>query len=264
MVTLSLNIPSVVSRKQPKLEPLTSRAQWWDILHALWFVRETGTKRILLAGPPGTGKSTTAQNLLNTNFRVTMTEGTAVEDLLGCFQLRKQNEKDKSAVTEWVDGPVPRAMKNGCGVLIDEIDKMPPEIQSLAYAVMDDKPQVMLPTGEMVDATNGYGVVATTNANISVLPEALIDRFDAVLVAVTPHEDAIAHLPPPEKAAVQNYYKSLSRDRWLWTGKTTVRRMRSFHTLKISKVFPEKLAADCVFGKSGAEIISVLATAAKG
>lgn len=235
------------------------RAPWHEILRTLW---AAGARRILVAGPPGTGKTTTSLGILETNYRVTMTEGTGVEDLLGCFQLRKVDD-DKTASTIWVNGPVPCAMLAGNGILIDEIDKMPPEIQSLMYAVMDDRPEIMLPTGDMVSGISGYGVIATTNANIAVLPDAIIDRFDAALVAVVPHPDSIAHLPAAEKGAVVNYFKSVSPDAWLWTGKPTVRRMRSYYALKQSGMLTDELAAMCVFGKSGTEILSALTTAGR-
>lgn len=263
MIALDLALESSKKTRKRKQQPgvLQKNTPWWDVMEALW---EVGTRRILLAGPPGTGKSKTASLLLETDYRVTMTEGTAVEDMLGCFQLRKKNENDKTAVTEWADGPVPRAMKESKGILVDEIDKMPPEIQSLMYAVMDDQPEIMLPTGEKVlPSDGGYGVIATTNANVAVLPEALIDRFDAVLCAVTPHEDAISHLPVAEKACVVNYYKGMQKERWLWAGKTTVRRMRSFYALRKSGQFADALAGEVVFGRSAQEIISALATAAR-
>ena len=235
-------------------------APWHDVLAALW---AANARRILVAGPPGTGKTTTSINLIDSRYRLTMTEGTGVEDMLGCFQLRKEKDDDKTAITIWADGPVPRAMSEGKGLLVDEVDKMGPEIQSLMYAVMDDKPEVMLPTGDMVKAVSGYGVICTTNANIAVLPEAIIDRFDAALVAVIPHPAALDGMPDAEKGACINYFRSVSPETWLWSGKPTVRRMRSFCNLKSAGTMTDELAALCVFGRAGKEILSALTTAGR-
>lgn len=235
-------------------------AAWFDVLEALL---AADARRILIAGPPGTGKTTTSVNLLKSKYRLTMTEGTGVEDMLGCFQLRKENPEDKTAVTIWADGPVPRAMSEGKGLLIDEVDKMGPEIQSLAYAVLDDHPEIMLPTGDVVTAVPGYRVLCTTNANIAVLPEAIIDRFDAALVAVQPHPAALEDMPPAERGACVNYFRSVSPESWLWSGKPTVRRMRSFVNLKKAGTMTDELAALCVFGRAGAEILSALTTAGR-
>lgn len=246
--------------KAKKAKTLGTRAAWHQVLGALW---AAGSRRILIAGPPGTGKTTTALQTLGTQYRVTMTEGTGVEDLLGCFQLRKVKDEDSTPQTVWVDGVAVRAMREGKGLLIDEGDKMPPEIQSLAYALMDDKPEIMLPTGEMVKAAAGYGVIMTTNANLAVLPEAIIDRVESGLVAVTPHPDAISHMPDAERNAVMNYFRSVSPDQWKWAGNPTVRRMRSFVALVAAGTMSDELVAECVFGKAGKEILSALTTAGR-
>ncbi len=258
LVSMPMVTVTVAAQRAGKLLGVT--APWHDALRGLW---AAGARRILIAGPPGTGKTTTALQVLDTQFRVTMTEGSGVEDLLGCFQLSKEKDEDKTACTVWANGPVPNAMLAGKGILIDEIDKMPPEIQSLMYAVMDDRPEIMLPTGEMVAGAKGYGVIATTNANIAVLPEAIIDRFDAALVAVSPHPESIAHLPAAERGAVVNYFKSVSAAQWQWAGKPTVRRMRSYVALKSAGTLTAELAALAVFGKSAEEIMSALTTSGR-
>lgn len=239
---------------------LKESAPWYQALEALW---AAGCRRALIAGPPGTGKTTTSVKILQTDYRVTMTEGTGVEDLLGCFQLRKENPSDPMPQTLWTDGPLVRAMREGKGVLIDEIDKMPPEIQSLMYAACDDHPEVMLPTGELVKAQAGYGVIATTNSNMAVLPEAIIDRMEAGLTACIPHPDSIAHLPVAERGAVVNYFKNISVDPWAWAGHPTVRRMRSFVGLVAAGTMTDDLVALAVFGKAGKEILSALTTAGR-
>jgi AAA domain (dynein-related subfamily) len=239
----------IVARKK-----LSTAAPWFEVLAAIVDALKTEYVRTLLIGPPGTGKSTTALKLMDTEYRVTMTEGAGVEDLIGMFQLR-------DGATVWVDGPVVRAMREGVGVLIDEIDHHSTEVGSLLYGLMDDKPQIMLPTGEMIHAKTGYKVLATSNASVSALPEAILDRFEAVLLAIQPHPDALTHMTRPHAAAVENYFKGLDQKPWQWAGKPTLRRMSSF--LRLNKHLPETVAANAAFGTSGKEILSALSTSAR-
>lgn len=230
------------------------KMQWWNILREL----STVSGRIMLVGPPGTGKSQTAFLLLENAQRLTMTEGTAVEDLLGMFHLVEGS-------TVWKDGPAARAMRGGTALILDEIDKYSPEVGSLLYALLDDDPQVTLPSGEHLKAKAGYKVIATSNANVSALPEAILDRMEAVLIAATPHPDAMTHLHQSERAAVISHYeKKVDAKAWQWTGSTTLRRMRAYSKFrKELKELPDAIAAEAVFGKNGKEILSVLATASR-
>ena len=234
--------------------------QWWDILKQL----SQASGRLMLVGPPGTGKSQTAFLLLSEAAasaqpqRLTMTEGTAVEDLLGMFHLVKGE-------TVWKDGPAARAMRAGTALILDEIDKYSPEVGSLLYALLDDDPQVTLPSGEHLKAKPGYKVIATSNANVSSLPEAILDRMEAVIIAATPHPDAMGHLHQSERSAVISHYnKNVDNKAWQWTGAATLRRMRAFHKFRaqLEKV-DEIVVAEATFGKNGKEILSVLATASR-
>lgn len=237
-----------------EIDMASKKTAWWDSLRMLI----PAGRRGLLVGPPGTGKSTTAARLLKDitghAHRITMTEGTGIEDLIGMYQL-------KDGETIWCDGPAVKAMKEGTGLIIDEVDKHSAEVGSLFYALLDDEPQVTLPTGEHVIADDKYKVLCTSNANISALPEAIIDRMEFVLLAMAPHPDAMEQLTKPEAAAVQNYYRGVAPTNWQWTGLVTLRRMRSFHKL-IEICKDEVVVAEAVFGMAGKEVLSSLVTSA--
>jgi hypothetical protein len=230
-------------------------APWYDLLETITAKFETELIRLLIIGPPGTGKSKTSIVLTNTPYRVTMTEGMGVEDLIGMYQLIKGE-------TVWVDGPVIRAMKEGKRILIDEIDHHPTEVGSLLYAFLDDAPELMLPTGERVIAAKGYGVLATTNSNVTSLPEAVLDRFEGILPAITPHPDALKQFEDASmRSAVENHFSHLPADPWNWSGKPTLRRMRAFQ--RLMPVVGDINAARLAFGTAGTEILSALTTSAR-
>jgi len=120
----------------------------------------------------------------------------------------------------------------------------------------------MLPTGESVMAQPGYGVIATTNSNVTALPEAILDRFEAVLLAKEPHPASLEGLKESMSGAVANYFRALPADPWKWSGKPTVRRMRAY-----ARMIPHITlahAGSLAFGTAGAEIESTLTTSGRG
>jgi len=134
--------------------------------------------RVLLFGPPRTGKSSIAKELFSQPERVTIHKQLPTDDLLGGYGLI--NSK-----TVWQDGPAVRAMREGKCIVLDEVDQISPECRCILHALMDDPAGITLPTGERVEAKAGYCVIATTNALPSSLPPAVLDRFDLTLLANT-------------------------------------------------------------------------------
>jgi hypothetical protein len=134
--------------------------------------------RVLLFGPPRTGKSSIAKEIFVSHERATIHKQLPTDDLLGGYGL-------VDGTTKWQDGPAIRAMREGKAIVLDEIDQISPECRCILHALLDDPPGITLPTGERVESKPGYCVIATTNAMPSSLPPAILDRFDLILLANT-------------------------------------------------------------------------------
>jgi hypothetical protein len=135
--------------------------------------------RILLYGPPRTGKSSAGPALFPNKWeRCTVHKQLPTEDLLGGYAL-------VDGTTKWMDGPAIRALRNGKTLILDEIDQISPECRCILHALLDDPAGITLASGERVDAKEGYCVIATTNALPSSLAAPILDRFDLILLANT-------------------------------------------------------------------------------
>lgn len=246
---ITATIPAPI--KAPKA--ITIKSNWWEKLEA---VIACGMTRVLLVGPPGTGKSTTADR---DGLRVTCHEDAGPESMIGTFIQKDGN-------TIWIDGPSVIAMKEGKRIVKDELDHTSPECVSLMYATLDDAPSIMLPTGEYVKAAKGYQVICTSNASPMDLPDAILDRIECVIVADIPHTNAVASIKAGTDSdslvsLMHNYYRGLSKDAYRWKGQPTLRRIRNFGKL-LSAGLNKEVAAECVFGNSYKEVLSALTTSA--
>jgi nitric oxide reductase NorQ protein len=235
------------------ISKITTRSKWWDVLEACL---AAGLNRILLVGPPGTGKSTTADT---DGLRVTCHEDAGPESMIGTFIQKDGN-------TVWVDGPTSIAMRAGKRVVSDEFDHNSPECLSLAYATLDDSPSIMLPTGEYLVAKSGYQLIGTSNSSPSDFPEAILDRFEAIIVAAEPHPNAvkIVKAQAGTKAdaltgLMNNYYRGLNTTQYAFRGNPTLRKCRNFAKL-LDAGLDENVAAQVVFGNAAKEILSAMTT----
>lgn len=80
--------------------------------------------RVLLYGPPRTGKSSIARELFTVHERATIHKQLPVEDLLGGYAL-------VNGTTAWQDGPAIRALRNGTCIVLDEVDQISPECRCI-------------------------------------------------------------------------------------------------------------------------------------
>ncbi len=113
----------------------------------------------LLFGPTGVGKTKIAARIKQPVVRVNLNGQVSVSDLVGSIGLSKDG-------TIWNDGALPRAMRNGYWLVLDEIDFGPPDVLSLLYPVLEAKPRLCLKehNGEVVEAHPGFRVFATGNS----------------------------------------------------------------------------------------------------
>jgi hypothetical protein len=147
--------------------------------------------RVLLVGPPGTGKTYAALTLGLEGrevFNCTLTNETAMYELRGCDVLAQGKYV-------WRDGPALRAAHSGGRLILNEIEDASGDAFGFIIACADSKEsaRITLPDGKTVTPTEGYQVVATSNADPEMLPQKILDRFPVVLHIKKPHPDAFTY-----------------------------------------------------------------------
>lgn len=145
----------------------------------------------LLIGETGTGKTSLVRHLAhNTNnafVRVNHNGGTSIEDIVGRYIINTKGE------TEWVDGVLIEAMKNGYWFLADEINAASPEVNFIYHALLDDDARVVLVEKghEVVVPHPNFRFFGAMNppqdyAGTKELNKALLSRFAVVRVDFPP------------------------------------------------------------------------------
>lgn len=236
----ALEIPSDVQVDKSVIKGIDT--DWWVCV-------ETGVecgsdKRILLCGPPGTGKTSIAHHLGRKHgrkvYNITVHEDLSAQEVLGHF-IQKDGD------TIWHDGPAIRAWKEGAWLVVNEIAEAAGPVLTALYGIMDDPDiaEIMLPSGEVVKPKEGFRLFATTNEMPESIPEALEDRFDTTLFADIPTPGAINALPTPINKMVENSYKSARKGSAAPT--ITYRQGKQFAT-KVKAGMNLGIAAKGVFG----------------
>jgi MoxR-like ATPase len=146
-------------------------------------------RALLLLGVPGTAKTWVSEHLAaavsgDSTLMVQGTAGTAEESLrYGWNYARLLAEGPSEAAL--VPSPVYRAMRSGAIVRIEELTRMPSDVQDALVTVLSEK---TLPVPELaaeVQAVPGFNLIATANdrdRGINDLSAALRRRFNTVVL----------------------------------------------------------------------------------
>lgn len=131
---------------------------------------------VLLSGYPGCGKTALVEAAFGDELLTAHAHGDMeVADLVGTYT----QEPDGSYT--WVDGPLPRAMREGRPLFVDDITLAPATVLARLYPAMDGRGEIRIVEhrSEVVKAEEGFFVLGAHNPGApgAVLSEALSSRF---------------------------------------------------------------------------------------
>ncbi len=147
----------------------------------------TTDRALLLYGPPGTGKSTLSELLAagvsgNSRLVVQGTAGTSEEKILYEWDYAHRLSKgtDIEAV---VRTPIYRAMEEGMTARIEELTRVPADVQDALITILSEKMMPLPELNTVVMAERGFNIIATANdkdKGVNDLSKALSRRFNTV------------------------------------------------------------------------------------
>jgi len=152
---------------------------------------------VILTGGAGVGKTThitqLASRVNQPLLRINFNGETRMSDLIGKVHV-------VNGETKWIDGILPRAMRLGWWLLLDELDFAEPAVLSLLHPVLEDESMLVLKenNGEIIRPHHNFRVFATANSigamsdrasdfgGTNTMNEAFLDRWQVMLVENLP------------------------------------------------------------------------------
>lgn len=153
-------------------------------------------RALLLLGVPGTAKTWVSEHLAaaisgDSTLLVQGTAGTGEEQLrYGWNYARLLAEGPSPAAL--VPSPVLRAMERGAIVRVEELTRMPSDVQDALVTVLSEKTLPVPELGGEVQAVSGFNLIATANdrdRGINDLSAALRRRFNTVVLPLPADAD---------------------------------------------------------------------------
>src|SRR5246127_1330928 len=129
-----------------------------EVFAAAW---ESGLS-VMLKGPTGCGKTRLVEHMANRLgvplFTVSCHEDMTASDLLGRFVLRESN-------TEWVDGPLTRAVREGGICYLDEVVEARQDAVVAVHSLADHRRELNIERlgGVKIHAADGFQLVVSYN-----------------------------------------------------------------------------------------------------
>jgi MoxR-like ATPase len=153
-------------------------------------------RALLLLGVPGTAKSWLSEHLAaaisgDSTQVVQGTAGTAEEQIRYGWNYALLLAKGPSREA-LVQSPVMKAMATGTIARIEELTRMPADVQDTLITILSEKSLPIPELGEEVQAAKGFNVIATANnrdKGVNELSSALKRRFNTVILPVPDNAD---------------------------------------------------------------------------
>ena len=148
-------------------------------------------RALLLLGLPGTAKTWVSEHLAaaisgDSTLLVQGTSGTSEESIRYGWNYARLLAEGPSAAA-LVASPVITAMRTGTIARIEELTRMPSDVQDALITVLSEKTVPIPELGSEVQAVKGFSIIATANdrdRGVNELSSALRRRFNTVVLPV--------------------------------------------------------------------------------
>ena len=155
----------------------------------------TTDRALLLFGVPGTAKSWVSEHLAaaisgDSTMLIQGTAGTSEEQLRYGWNYAELLSKGPSR-NALVESPLMRAMEQGKTARVEELTRIPADVQDTLITILSEKSLPIPELGLEAQAVRGFNVIATANnrdKGINELSSALKRRFNTVILPVPSSE----------------------------------------------------------------------------